>query len=137
MREPLVQLPLFDDLPKQIVEQMEFKEIRSPVWTENKAKLVAAYLRLFTMITKHGCYIDGFAGPKQPDIPGTWAAELVLALKPPLLRNFFLCDQNPEKIGNLKLLKQHQPQVRGRKIEILYQDWLIRTRGPICAVRWT
>jgi three-Cys-motif partner protein len=123
MREPLFQIPLFHDLPEQVVNQMEFKEIRSPVWTENKAKLVAAYLRLFTMITKHGCYIDGFAGPKQPDISGTWAAELVLALKPPLLRNFFLCDQSAEKIENLKALKQRQPQIRNRKIEILEGDF--------------
>ena len=93
--------------------------MRSPVWTENKARLVAAYLRLFVMITKHGCYVDGFAGPKQRDIPGTWAAELVLALRPPLLRKFFLCDQDAEKVENLKALKRDQPHIRGRKIEVL------------------
>jgi hypothetical protein len=106
MRAPDSQPSLFKDLPEQLVEQMEFREIRSPVWTENKAKLVAAYLRLFVMITKHGCYVDGFAGPKQPDLPGTWAAELVLALRPPFLRKFFLCDQNPGKANALKALKE-------------------------------
>ena len=123
MSEPEYQLPLFDYLPEQVVSEIEFKELRSPIWTENKAKLVAEYLRLFVFITKHGCYIDGFAGPKQPDIPGTWAAQLMLDIRPALLRYFFLCDQDPVKVIKLRELVNAQPNVRGRKIDILEGDF--------------
>ncbi len=35
----------------------------NPVWTHNKARFIMRYLRYFVFITKHGTYIDGFAGP--------------------------------------------------------------------------
>ena len=38
-----------------------FKSLRFPLWTQNKARLIQAYLRLFVYITRHGTYIDGFA----------------------------------------------------------------------------
>ncbi len=52
-------------------------------WTENKAKLIERYLFYFVLVTKHGTYIDGFAGPQ--GVPQNWAAQLVLETEPPLL----------------------------------------------------
>ncbi len=42
---------------------------RGHVWTENKAKLIARYLRSFTYVTKHGTYLDAFAGAQEGDDP--------------------------------------------------------------------
>src|ERR1700680_2418468 len=71
---PTNQLELFD-LPKT---EKKFKHVfgglRVPIWTENKARMIEIYLRLFVYITKHGAYIDGFAGPQQPKLPKTWTA---------------------------------------------------------------
>lgn len=119
----MLQGELFDELPEHPVHSIEFRDIRTPLWTESKAKLVAEYLRLFVFITKHGCYIDGFAGPKQPDIAGTWAAELVLNSEPRMLREFFLCDLDQGKVEALKRLRDSQPATKGRKIEVLEGDF--------------
>lgn len=53
-----------------------------PIWTQNKAKLIERYLYYFAIIAKHGTYMDGFAGPQQPDKPEMWAAKLVLESHP-------------------------------------------------------
>ena len=34
-----------------------------PVWTDNKASLISRYIYCFELVTHHGTYIDGFAGP--------------------------------------------------------------------------
>lgn len=55
-----------EDLPLQpIRRERDFRSLEHPVWTEEKAHLIQAYLRLFTFITKHGAYIDGFAAPQR------------------------------------------------------------------------
>lgn len=62
------------------------------------------YLRFFVFITKHGTYIDGFAGPQEPDQPDMWTARLVLENEPKWLRNFFLCELDPRKVKQLETL---------------------------------
>lgn len=118
-------LPTFDALPRHQVDKPMFPGIRRALWTENKAKLVANYLGYFVYITKHGCYIDGFAGPRQAGVTGSWAAEQVLAREPKLLREFFLCDQDTEKVAALEEMKARQPEVRGRDIRVLPGDFNI------------
>ncbi|MCI0628905.1 MAG: hypothetical protein L0387_45880 [Acidobacteria bacterium] len=60
--------PLFPDLPLRPVETaLLIKPLRNPLWTQNKAKLIERYLYYFVMVTKHGTYIDGFAGPQDPE----------------------------------------------------------------------
>jgi hypothetical protein len=59
-----------------------FRALERPLWTENKAKLVAAYLRFFVFITRRGAYIDAFTGPQEPTFPETWSAKLVLENQP-------------------------------------------------------
>ena len=75
-------------LPEVPSPELELKPLTYPIWTENKANLVKQYLFLFVQITRHGTYIDGFAGPQEQDKPALWAARLVLEMSPPLLRNF-------------------------------------------------
>jgi len=85
------------------------KPIKHPIWTENKAKLIERYLYYFVLITKHGTYIDGFAGPQQPDKPEMWAAKLVLDNKPRWLKHIHLFEKNTRRFRQLEALKRSQP----------------------------
>jgi three-Cys-motif partner protein len=128
------QVPLFADLPPPPpTEQLiRLRAIRHPVWTEQKAKLIARYLKLFTFVTKHGTYIDGFAGRQSARAAEGWAAELVLALRPWRLRHFYLCDADPEQVAELEALKARQPaREKGdssRDIEVLPGDFNVLVR---------
>jgi three-Cys-motif partner protein len=130
---------LFPDLPvPPAAEQItELRALRHPVWTEQKAKLIARYLKLFTFVTKHGTYIDGFAGPQTDLTAEGWAAQLVLNNEPKWLRRFYLCDQDPVQLKALEQLRAEQaPVPRGfkRDIEIVPGDFnvtvhsLLRTK---------
>jgi three-Cys-motif partner protein len=74
--------------------------------------MIALYLRLFVYITKHGTYIDGFAGPQQPDLPEMWTAKLVLDSEPKRLNQFFLCELQKKKWAALDALaeKHREPK---------------------------
>jgi hypothetical protein len=61
------QLNLFPDPPPPADKPMLFKPAQRAIWTENKAKLIERYLYYFVLVTKHGAYIDGFAGPQYKD----------------------------------------------------------------------
>lgn len=99
-------------------KEITFKRITNPVWTENKAKLIERYLYYFVLITKHGTYIDGFAGPQEPDKPEMWAAKLVLDNEPKWMRHFYLYDSDRNKYKMLEALKNNQPKFdsKGRRI---------------------
>src|SRR5258706_2280022 len=105
--DPDTDLSLFNDsdLPEPVLPEPRVKVIERPIWTENKAKLIESYLRLFVYITKHGTYIDGFAGPQEPDKPEMWAARQVLASEPMWFRNFHLFDLDRNQIKRLKELR--------------------------------
>lgn len=118
------QQSLFADLPTATsLKQPTFKQLGTPVWTENKAKLIAKYLYYFVLITKHGAYIDGFAAPKEPDIDGTWAAQLVMESKPMFLRDFFLCELSNDRAEYLRNLISKQPTKPKRHFQILVGDF--------------
>lgn len=116
------QLALFD-LPELESQAHSFKPFRYPLWTEHKAKLIERYLYYFVLITHHGVYIDGFAGPQNPSQPDSWAAKLVLESEPRWLRTFFLCDNHPKQIEALENLRDVQPPVQGRTIDIYDGDF--------------
>lgn len=101
---------LFPDLPEPpAVETIELRNLRHPVWTENKAQLIARYLKLFTYVTKHGTYIDGFAGRQSDATDGGWAAEMVLGISPRRMRQFYLCEKSREGVQGLQQLAERQP----------------------------
>lgn len=115
--ESRAQLRLGADWPVPEVEGSRvvlFPSLR-PIWTEHKAKLIERYLYYFVMITHHGTYIDGFAGPQEPGMPETWAAKLVLESEPRWLQRFYLCEMKPSSIAALEDLKGSQaPRDRER-----------------------
>jgi three-Cys-motif partner protein len=64
-----------------------------------------------------------------------WAAKMVLESKPPLLRNFWLCDLEPKSVEILRVLKDAQPSIKSRTVEIVPGNFnanvadLLRTSG--------
>jgi three-Cys-motif partner protein len=99
----LADLLLFRVDESPAAEQPQIKHpARAPVWSYAKARLIADYLRLFIMVTRHGTYIDGFAGP-QVDETG-WSARRVLEIEPTWLRHFHLCDVDPDAVAALEAL---------------------------------
>jgi three-Cys-motif partner protein len=101
----------------------QLPQLQYPIWTENKAKLIAKYIFLFELITKHGTYIDGFAGPQQPDRPEMWAAKLVLEIEPQWLRHFFLFEKSKAGCDLLRFLKASQGKAKDREIEVSCGDF--------------
>jgi three-Cys-motif partner protein len=107
--------PLFPDLPQGPGKKPQtYKRIDHPIWTENKAKFIRHYLRYFVQITKHGAYIDGFAGPQSFEHPETWCAALVLASDPKWLRRFFLFELSPQGYQALEELVAAESEARDR-----------------------
>lgn len=104
------------EIPPISGNAVEIGTLSAPIWTETKAQLIANYLRLFLMITKHGVYIDGFAGPQDKDNPASWAAKLVLELNPPWMKSFFLCELNKISYEALTSMLGQQPTIRGRQV---------------------
>jgi three-Cys-motif partner protein len=103
------QLALFN-LPEINSESaFTFKQFRYPLWTKHKARLIELYLKYFVYITKHGTYIDGFAGPQEAEEPDMWAAKLVIESQPRRLRDFILCDLNASNIRRLNDMVSAQP----------------------------
>jgi three-Cys-motif partner protein len=103
--------------------EVRFEQSEHPVWTENKARLIEEYLYLFVLLTKHGTYIDGFAGPQRPTNPEMWSAKLVLEREPHWLRNIFLFDKSDKKVKFLCGLRKSQASISGRKIRIFHGDF--------------
>jgi three-Cys-motif partner protein len=96
-----------------------------PVWTENKAKLIQQYVRYFILVTKHGTYIDGFAGPQVEEYnDDSWSAKRVLEIRPAWLRRFILCDMKPAQVEHLtRLVAERRALKDKRKIEVHQGDF--------------
>ena len=124
----LAREPLLFELPEQQPAEVRVDQLKHPVWTENKAKLIERYLYYFVLVTKHGTYIDGFAGPQRPNNPEMWAAKLVLASQPRRLRHFYLFDKSAQQVQRLKHLRKIQPSVNGRTIRIYKGDFNAKVR---------
>lgn len=109
-------LPLFPEWKGEGAEKLRrFKRIDQPIWSHHKAQFIQQYLRYFVQITKHGAYIDGFAGPQYLDKLDAWTASLVLASEPKWLRKFYLCELNETSVMALESLVANQPIPMSRK----------------------
>jgi three-Cys-motif partner protein len=128
------QAPLFANLPDIVPPEARIRRPDNPVWTENKARLIARYLYYFVLITKHGTYIDGFAGPQEPEKPQMWAAKLVLESEPKWLRHFHLFDGDRHQAQRLRELKKSMEAKEGeekREINVYHSDFNNRVRGVL------
>jgi three-Cys-motif partner protein len=104
-------------LPEATAAEPTLSNLRYPIWTENKARLIERYLYYFVLVTKHGTYIDGFAGPQEPDKQEMWAAKLVLESQPRWMRHFYLFEIDKKKVEMLEALKSSQPKPDRKKSE--------------------
>jgi len=69
------------------------------------------------MVTKHGTYIDCFAGPQESTETTNWAAKLVVELRPQWLRHIYLFEQIPQQVARIREMLKTQPRVPlGRKL---------------------
>ena len=108
--------------------QKKFRLIECPIWTKNKALFVARYMKTFTFVTKHGTYIDAFAGPQRENSKSkSWAVKLVLENEPAWLRNFYLFDIKKKQVKQLEKLKndhfeKYPDLANTRKINIFLGD---------------
>jgi three-Cys-motif partner protein len=123
------QLNLFSEMPPPAEKLLKFAPARRPIWTQNKAKLIERYLFYFVLITKHGAYIDGFAAPQDSTNPDAWSAKLVLESKPALLRQFWLCELDPQRVNRLHELKAEQPVNKRRTIKVVPGDFNANVAG--------
>ncbi len=99
-----------------------FRSLVHPVWSEQKAQLIREYIRLFTYVTKHGVYIDGFAAPQRRTLADICSAKLVLEIEPKRVREFWLCDLDPNGAAMLEdiAVPHRSPQ---RRITVLPGDF--------------
>jgi three-Cys-motif partner protein len=98
------------------------KGLDCPLWTVNKALLIQLYLKLFTYITKHGAYIDGFAAPQRRDHSARCSAKLVLENQPEWIRDFWLCDIDRAGIALLETIRSEH-LTKKRRIEVIPGDF--------------
>jgi three-Cys-motif partner protein len=123
------QTHMFPDFPLDPDPVVNIRSLKRPVWTEHKARLIARYLRYFVFITKHGTYIDGFAGPQgedKADAANMWSARLVLANEPRWLRKFYLYDISDRQANALGQLVAKEREL----------DERLRTQGEKQAKRF-
>jgi three-Cys-motif partner protein len=104
--------PNFDDWLYVPAEQprdskVRVKHLKQPIWTANKARFIQRYLYSFVMVTKHGVYIDAFAGPQRINRLDAWAAKLVLEGQPNqfYLRRYYFIELDQNKIPLLEALR--------------------------------
>lgn len=102
-------LELFEQFQTTDIAEPKVKNPSTPVWTENKARLVERYLFLFVLVTHSGTYIDGFAGPQEPEREDMWSAKLVLESRPRWLQRFFLFEKDPKQVARLEQMVAIQP----------------------------
>jgi len=114
---------LFLDLLPPIDKPIRFSPAARPIWTENKSQLIERYLFYFVLITKHGTYIDGFAGPQYATKLDAWSAKRVLGSQPSYLREFWLCELAPKGVASLEQLIREQPKRKGRSITLVPGDF--------------
>lgn len=128
--------PLFEEeLPRTPPPPKGIALLKKPIWTEQKAKLIAAYLRYFVMITRHGAYVDGFAGPQNSDDADSWSARLALNNQPQWMRQFVLCDLKAEQVARLDALRAAQPFVKGRRVAVMPGDFNTTWRAALTEAR--
>jgi three-Cys-motif partner protein len=114
---PESELPTSETPPEK-----NFASLKHPLWTENKARLIQEYIKLFTYITKHGAYIDGFAAPQRRDRVDLCSAKLVLEAEPKRVRELWLCDNANDGIQLLNEIEAAHRE-SGREIHVVPGDF--------------
>ena len=107
-----IQTDLFDDLrfgkPRPRARKQPV-DIGAPLWTIDKSRLIDEYIHHFLLVTKHGVYVDLFAGPQQPSDMENWSVRRVLDRRTegnPMIGHYAVCDNTPDQVQSLRDLSQ-------------------------------
>ena len=119
-------LLLFELPPPEVLEK-RLARLKHPIWTENKSRLIERYLYFFVLITHHGTYIDGFAGPQNLEVPDGWTAKRVVESRPRWLRHLYLFDVDPDQADRLRVMRDEQspkePKEPARGVHVFRGDF--------------
>jgi three-Cys-motif partner protein len=103
------------DLPP-MPQQFRVRNLKKPIWTKNKAKLIERYIYYFLQITHNCAYIDGFAGPQREEKSQRddemWSAKLVVEIRPRWIRRFYLFDKSKSQVKRIRRMTNDQPPRR-------------------------
>ena len=88
--------------------------IAAPLWTAYKSRLIDEYIHHFLMISKHGVYLDLFAGPQHETDLENWSVRRVLQRRTegPAIRHYAVCDIDPAKTQRLRDVGKTHPSFR-------------------------
>lgn len=111
------QTELFADLrpanrPRPRARKPPPVNIEAPLWTIDKSRLIDEYLHHFLMVTKHGVYLDLFAGPQHTTDTENWSVRRVLQRRTegnPSIRHYAVCDIKRQQANRLRRLGKDHP----------------------------
>ena len=109
------QVEMFGDRPSGKPTKLKLAESRAPLWTAEKASLIDEYIHRFLLVTKHGVYLDLFAGPQRIDDPESWSVRRVIERRTegnPSIRHYAVCDRDPAQVERLRQLGSHHSSFR-------------------------
>ena len=99
------QVEMFGDGPSKKLTKLKLAEGGAPLWTAEKASLIDEYIHRFLLVTKHGVYLDLFAGPQRADDLESWSVRRVLVRRTegsPSVRHYAVCDEDPAQVERLR-----------------------------------
>ena len=95
------------------------------------------YIHLFLVVTKHGVYLDLFAGPQRASDTTNWSVRRVLdrrSVGNPAIHHYAVCDSDSRKAQRLRDLGQRHPSFCvyegdvNRLVNVMLEDAPIRSR---------
>ena len=95
------QVEMFGERPSGKPTRLTLAEGGAPLWTAEKASLIDEYIHRFLLVTRHGVYLDLFAGPQRVDDTESWSVRRVLERRTagnPSIRHYAVCDENPAQV---------------------------------------
>ena len=101
------QVEMFGDGPSKKLTKLKLAQGGTPLWTAEKASLIDEYIHRFLLVTKHGVYLDLFAGPQRADDLESWSVRHVLERRTeggPSIRHYAVCDEDPAQVERLREL---------------------------------
>ena len=134
---PATQIDAFSAEPPGEQTKLKLQESGPALWTAEKAALIAEYIHLFLLVTKHGVYVDLFAGPQRVEDAESWSVRRVLERRTegnPTIRHFAVCDKDREQTDRLRELGSDHPSFRvyegdvNEEIETILDEAAIRPK---------
>ena len=128
------QIDAFNRRPPGKLTKPTLEKSGAPLWTAEKASLIDEYIHLFLLVTKHGVYVDLFAGPQRVDDTESWAVRRVLERRTegnPSIHHYAVCDKDLAQADRLRELGRHHPSFRVYAGDVNEEIQTILREAPI------